>query len=411
MTNMMYGRYLWGKHRWAQAIKAQAGGGDAVFTGYQPNVFHVIAYNADGTIAAVFGAGSEADYIKSIQFELTETGCGAFTIVFTKLPEVTELTYMQRIDIHLYGDARPWYSGYVQSIPIKGTTETEFTVKGFGYYDALDNVIVFGEYLNRDAADIVKEFARLAETRIGTEFNTNQIVSTQYRIERLVFDGVKLKDALKTLSDFAVDYVYGVNERRQLFFKPRDPDINEQARFWVGQHLDSYAPAWDASKIVNWARIKGGNIDDEGEQWLTTVEDAASQKEYGFRADVWTLPEAYDVADAKRWGESQMAQKKVPQKTAKLKGVRLEYPNADGSFNVRKLSTEGQAIVNTLDGTAETYPITKLKYNISSSDGIKCEMELGKKLSTVDRYFAELDRSAKATEALSGAAIKQLKGG
>ena len=105
-----------------------------------------------------------------------------------------------------------------------------------------------------------------------------------------------------------------------------------------------------------------------------------------------------------------MAQKKVPQKTAKLKGVRLEYPNADGSFNVRKLSTEGQAIVNTLDGTAETYPITKLKYNISSSDGIKCEMELGKKLSTVDRYFAELDRNAKAAEALSGAAINQLKG-
>lgn len=415
MSNLRFGKgYLFGRYRWLEAIKASGGGGggDETFRGgYYPNVYHVIAYNDNGTISAIFGAGSEGDSIKSIQFEIAETGCSSFTIIFTKLPDKADLTYHQRVDIHLYGDSRPWFSGCVETIPIEGTTETEFTVKGSGYYASTENVIVFGEYLNVDAADIVKDFARQAERNIGTVYNANKIIATNYRIEKLIFDGVTLKDALKTLSEFAIDYVYGVDERRQIFFKPRDTEVNEQARFWVGQHMDAYTPTWDASKVVNWARIKGGNINDEGEQWLTTVEDKASQAKYGLRGDVWTLPEAYDVADAKRWGESQIAQQKEPQKTAKLKNVRLEYPNADGSFNVRKLTTEGQAVITTLDGTAEKYPITKLKYKIEASKGVTCEVELGKKQTTVDRYFAQLDRDAKATEALSGAAIKQLSTG
>lgn len=414
MSNLRFGKvYPFGRYRWLEAIKSSGGGGDEP-TGsgtYYPDLYHVIAYNTDGTISAVFGAGSEGDYLKSVQFEIAETGCSSFTIVFTKLPDKAELTYMQRVDIHLYGDPQPWFSGYVETIPIEGTTETEYTVKGYGYYNALDSVIVFGEFANQDAANIVRTFARQAEKNIGTVFNADKVIDTNYTIEKLVFDGVTLKDALKTLSEFAIDYVYGVDERRQIFFKPRDTDINEQARFWVGQHLDSYTPSWDASKVVNWARIKGGNVDDEGEQWLTVVEDTASQAKYGLRGDVWTLPEAYDVSDAKRWGESQINELKEPQKTAKLKNVRLEYPNADGSFNVRKLTTEGQAIVTTTDGVAEEYPITKLKYKIEAAKGIYCEIELGKKQSTVDRYFAKLDRDAKATEALSGAAIKQLSTG
>lgn len=414
MSNLRFGKgYLFGRYRWLEAVKASSGGGggEETFSGYCPNVYHVIAYNNDDTISAVFGAGSEGDSVKSIQFEIAETGCSSFTIVFTKLPDKAELTYHQRVDIHLFGDSRPWFSGRVETIPIEGTTETEFTVKGSGYYASTENVIVFGEYTNKDAAEIVRDFARQAEKNIGTVYNANKIISTNYKIEKLVFDGVTLKDALKTLSEFAIDYVYGVDERRQMFFKPRDTEINEQARFWVGQHLDSYTPSWDASKIVNWARIKGGNINDEGEQWLATVEDTDSQKKYGLRGDVWTLPEAYDVADATRWGESQINELKEPQKTAKLKNVRLEYPNADGSFNVRKLTTEGQAVITTTDGMTEQYPITKLKYKLEAAKGIYCEVELGKKQTTVDRYFAKLDRSAKATEALSGAAIKQLSTG
>ncbi len=52
---------------------------------------------------------------------------------------------------------------------------------------------------------------------------------------KLVFDGVTVKEALATLSDFAVDFVYGVDEYRSLYFQPREKRINEEARLTVGK--------------------------------------------------------------------------------------------------------------------------------------------------------------------------------
>lgn len=217
-----------------------------------------------------------------------------------------------------------------------------------------------------------------------------------------------MKDALKTLADFAIDFVYGVDEGRNLYFKPRNAAINEQARLTVGVHLSSYVPEWDVSKIVNWARIKGGNLDDSGEQWLCTVEDAESQQLYGVRQAVWTLPEAQAVTDAERWGENQIQKYKDPVRSAKVSGVRLEYPLQDGTFNVRHMTTDGQAEIRTLSGETHTYPITKISYKVSSSSGISADMQLGEPAFTLDRYLLEQERNYKAAEAAASQALKQL---
>ena len=67
-------------------------------------------------------------------------------------------------------------------------------------------------------------------------------------------------------------------------------------------------------------------------------------------------------------------------KSAKISGVRLEYPLPDGTFNVRHMSTDGLAEIRRLDGKADTYPIKKIKYTLSGEKGIKTEMELGEPL-------------------------------
>lgn len=204
----------------------------------------------------------------------------------------------------------------------------------------------------------------MAEQNLGLVYNAVKIPDVGYFPEKLVFDGVTAKEALGTLSDFAVDHVYGVDEYRSLYFKPRNHSINEQARLTVGKHIASYKPSWDVDKVFNWARVKGGNIDSEGEQWLCIVEDKESQAAYGLRQKVLSLPSAYSVNDAKRWGENQIARYKDPVRSAKITGVRLEYPYPDGTFNVRHMGTDGKAQIRTLDGSEYEYPITKIKYTI-----------------------------------------------
>lgn len=414
MSNLRYGLYPYGRYGWAAPVTVPGGDGPILpddKIAFLPDVYTVIAYNSDGTKTAIFGAGSESNSIKKLTFELAETGCGKVDITFNKLPDNTELDYRQRIDIHLYNDPRPWYSGYIITRPVDGTTEGSFRFTGHGYYNLLEKVIVTGTFENMEASGIVKEIARTVERNVGLTFNADKIVNTAYTITRIEFDHVTAKEALKQLSDFAVDYVYGVDEYRQLYFKPRDNDINEQARFWVGQHVKSYVPAWDVEKIVNHAYIKGGGVDDAGEQWLAEVSDTESQAVYGLQEAVWTLPSAYAAADAARWGLNQISKYKEPVKSAKVSGIRLEYPRPDGSFFVRRLSTQGQTAITTLKGAVHTYPISKLKYTVTDTDGIKLDMELGEPPFAVDRYLADLGRNAKLAELLQQASTKQLKTG
>ena len=108
------------------------------------------AYKSDGTRTAYFGSGSEQNVLSKLTFEITETGCGQCELVFKKLPSNTELNYMQRIDIHLYGDKLPWYSGYIVSRPVEGTTDQEYKFKGFGYYNTLESLFIFQTYENMD---------------------------------------------------------------------------------------------------------------------------------------------------------------------------------------------------------------------------------------------------------------------
>jgi hypothetical protein len=408
--NLLYGRRSNGRWIYVAPIIAHTGGilpDDKI--NYLPQMYTAIAYKADGTKTALFGAGAEKNTIEQLTFEMVETGCGAVQITFRELPDNTQLAHRQRIDIHLFNDSRPWYSGYILTRPVSGSTDDTFKFTGHGFYNLLDRVFIFKTYENMEVSRIVVDIAKQIEKKVGLTYSGNKVINTAYTISKIEFDGVSAKEALKQLADFAIDYVYGVDEYRQLYFKPRSNEINEQARFWVGQHRGKYTPTWNVEKIVNRAYIKGATVNDDGEQWLATVEDVASQAKYGIQEDIWSLPSAYATTDAERWGQNQIDKYKEPTKSAKMQDVELEYPKPDGSFFVRKLSTQGQAAITDLEGTRHDYPITKLKYTISGSDGIKLDMELGEQPFAVNKYFANLDRDAKMAELLQQAATKQLK--
>lgn len=116
--------------------------------------------------------------------------------------------------------------------------------------------MIFADYLSDEISEIVSEIARQAELKSGLNYNRNLLINTNYTASRIQFDGVTAKDALKQLSDFAIDYVYGVDEYRRLFFRPRNREVNEQARFWVGEHLNSFEPQEDAEKFITLFRSK-----------------------------------------------------------------------------------------------------------------------------------------------------------
>ena len=93
---------------------------------------------------------------------------------------------------------------------MKGTTDTTYTFKGYGYYNQLSSYLIFKTYENMDPGDIVRDIAVEAEKHLDIVFNDIKIEKAGYTCTKIVFDGVTIKDALKTLSEFATDFVYGV---------------------------------------------------------------------------------------------------------------------------------------------------------------------------------------------------------
>ena len=204
MSNIIFGSSLYGSFIWGAGQKKKGGGGTggggtggggtAGSITYIPDAVQVIFFNRDGTKTAIFSNGTENNPFSQLQFELAKNGCGSCTITFKQFPAFTEIMYGQRVDIYLFGDKRPWYSGQVLTRPDSGGTATDFKITCYGFFDKLSKVLIFAEYTNREIADIVREICRLVERKTGIVFNGSKIYNVGYRISKIVFDGVSAKD-------------------------------------------------------------------------------------------------------------------------------------------------------------------------------------------------------------------------
>ena len=145
--NLLYGLYPYGKYIHAGLVGI-AGGYTDDQIGYLPDRFDAIAYNKDGTKSAIFSSGVEGNALEKITFEIVDTGCGKAEFTFRRLPTNTELSVDQRIDIHLFNDPRPWWSGYILNCPAQGSTADSYKYTAHGYYNKLDAVVIFADYLS-----------------------------------------------------------------------------------------------------------------------------------------------------------------------------------------------------------------------------------------------------------------------
>ncbi|MPM74516.1 hypothetical protein SDC9_121504 [bioreactor metagenome] len=315
------------------------------------------------------------------------------------------LSYNQRVDISLFGDQQPWYSGYIQVIPQSGSTEDTAVYKGYGFFNDLDKVLVNKTYETIEISAMVHDLmTTVIEPRSKIRYNTSKIYSTNYTAEKLRFEYQKAKDVVKTLSEFAIDYVYGVDAYRDLFFKPLNREINENSRFWVGYHVSKFVPEEDCGDIVNFFYAKAGELREDGTNiYPTPFQDAESIAQYGIREDVLSIPSAVSDADVERWGYSELDKRKRPKKTCKIEGFNPDLIK-------RNIKPEGVARITVEDGSKYyDYPIKSVKYKVNSN-GIQFSMQMGDYSPRLDQYIAKLYRDAKNAEFAQQLNNKQLSG-
>ena len=387
MAGVMFGRNTrFGKYRFASPAKRV--GAVVIDYPYIEGHFAVDFYDSEGLRTASVVSDRRYSPVISAEFELNQNGCAAFKLILAKNHGIN-IAYNQRIDIRLFGDNQPWYSGYIQVRPVEGTTAETLEYSGYGFFQQCAGVIVNATYENTEISQIVKSIVRnYIEPNTGALFASDKIYSTGYTATGLKFDHVTAKEALSQLAEFAANYIHGVDETRDVFFKQLVTEINENSRFWVGHHIEKFLPEEDVETVVNYVYVQGGDS-----TVVYETKDEASIAAYGLRGAVLTIPSAVENVDAEKWGDSQLEVLKHPQRTAKVDGIKPDILK-------RKIKPEGMARITTYDGTSNyDYPIQKVKYKISSA-GITMTMELGEYTKGLDQFILKLTRDVKNAELL-----------
>lgn len=280
-------------------------------------------YNPEGVKQGEIGDDTQAGMILDVNFDLLELGCGQFDFVLAKKPGFT-VEYRTRVDIHLFNDTNPWFSGYIMELPEEGTTEVEYRYGGFGFYYQLETCIVDQKYINTEISLIVKNIIQtFVEPKTDIVYDEAKIEDTGYTVNEIEFNKVSAKKALDDLAEMAQNFMIGVEEDRKFFFRAIQTSVNYAAIKVVGKHFRRYILEKDTSGILNKIYILAGKIT-SGSNYICTVEDAASQSAYGIREGALTIPSSLNLSDAQRWGNYRLSHLKDPIEKAKVEDVDLE---------------------------------------------------------------------------------------
>lgn len=255
MANLMFGRWPYGRYIYA----GKASSFIAVDYTYplQASGFAIRFYDDEGIRVKEYSSDMQNNPVLELEFEHEQTGCGYFSFTLAKIPSDFEIAYGMRVDIHLFGDNNPWYSGYITVKPSKGTTKDTVTYEGYGFYGQLSDIIVNHTYDNTEISNIVRELMISdIEPKTDVVYSSTQITSTGYTATKLKFAYVTAKDAIEDLADYAGNFIVGVDEYRKLFFKPENSAINEDSRFWVGWHIHTFEPEVSIDDVRNHLFIK-----------------------------------------------------------------------------------------------------------------------------------------------------------
>ena len=369
--------------------------------------YKIIVYNRSDLKLFEMGSDVQKNIIGDIRFELLEIGCGSFKFTLLDLPP-QDILYNYRIEIHLFGDTDPWFSGEILSRPKSGSTKLPYVYQGYGYFGQLATCKVNQQYnattfplaADRDVGAVADHvMTTFIEPETDIVYDSALIDSPSFEVTDIIFERVSAKVTMERLAEIAQNYQFGVDENRKFFFKEISTAVNAAAIRFVGKDMSMFSPKEEnIDNVKNEIDIVSGKIT-SGSNYISTVSDATSQGVYGKRWGKLTIPEALDSADAARWGAYQLSRLKDPAESAVCDGVIFR--------NTAKVKAEGKARIIDADGIKHELYIRKVVYNISSSK-MMMTWHLGEIYLPLENEIVALMRNLKNQEVLQQSNVAQL---
>lgn len=355
----------------------------------RPAVKLVIYDNRDNLIGQI-SSNAQHNTLGTGKFELLPTGCGALDFSLSDKPSYP-LPIGTRVDVYLYNQTAPVYSGFLQTSPWDGVTQNERRLSGFGYSDRLTAVLLSGPFYNWQTSDIVSNLIQFQiGPSTGIELDPTQIVPDGYQTQALVFVFDDPTSIWPQLDLLAGGYFHGVDELRRFFFKPQDPVVREN--LWHGKHFEDCTDETDGTSLCNSYLLQLANVRTDlapGDFLFGTnycppaLEDSASIAQYGRYQQVLNLPSTFSQIDGARMAGQLLEENSQPAHHAEVKTI---------FFNGDLISGSGQMTIHGQNGAVLTLPKARITYNWDGSR-VWVDAELGqRRLSPSDLWSSLYNR-------------------
>ena len=184
----------------------------------------VVIYDKNWLPKGFYQTGSGT--LMGVEFSHDENGCLDFTLHFGTY---ANLIKGDLIKIYVFDVEDPFYTGVVRRVPLFGSTAQTYDYAGYGLNDYLVR-LNSGEltYSSQTIAYIIGQFAAIMTASGKITVNPIKIVAPTTVVTQIKFHYVTLSDALSNVQKIANadgnDYLYGIDEAGEFFFRPRRTD-------------------------------------------------------------------------------------------------------------------------------------------------------------------------------------------
>ena len=265
-----------------------------------------------------------------LSFTLTEAGCGnASFSLGAALPFVVELGFT--VDIHLFQDTTPWYSGVLMSIPQGSVSsgDSTFDFEVFGFTQLFEKCVLRADataVTTFQFTDVSSIAARLATDflapRFGIGVDPNKIESARYIAYSLAFELATSKNAFDSLASITQDFIYGVDATRDFFFRTRDGNYRSSQAARQAYNAKQVTLERDLDSVVNRLYVKDVHVtgqrqgSEDSESFTLVADNPDSQLLYGLCERVVTAPTIGSEEDVRRMMAYQLLRYADPEEKA-----------------------------------------------------------------------------------------------
>ena len=204
----------------------------------------VDVYRPDGRKKAIYQLGS-GNFL-GLEFSIEESGPNDFNLYFANYANIDPKDI---IKVKVFDSTEYFFTGVVRRVPIKGSSNIDFTYGGFGLVDYLHRIITGPlTYTSETITDIIEDLLDtviVPKTPIVKNMTKVETVTTS--IASITFDYIPVGDALKQLKEIAASdgnqYLIGVDSDGEFFFKSRDATVLKT--LVVGKNSENGIPEYN----------------------------------------------------------------------------------------------------------------------------------------------------------------------